>query len=172
MTRASAAAVALAAILLMGAGDDPAERLPDPAKEAQARHLFRQLRCVVCQNESVDDSEAGLARDLRRIVRQQVAAGRSDAEIRAYLTDRYGEFILLTPTRSPANLALWLTPPILLLAAGLALFLQTRKPKRFDEPLSDAEEMELAKVLTDGGSATVPPHNGPRKGPSDDGKIT
>src|SRR3569833_1398253 len=105
-----AAAVAAAALFCMGGASDPGERMKDPAQEARAEHLFTQLRCLVCQNESIDDSEADLARDLRQIVRQQVAAGRSDAQIRSFLVDRYGEFILLKPKFSIGNALLWLAP--------------------------------------------------------------
>ncbi|MFZ5730445.1 MAG: cytochrome c-type biogenesis protein, partial [Pseudomonadota bacterium] len=84
----------VAAVFCMAAASDPSERLPDPAQEARARELFKEVRCLVCQNESIDDSNAELAADLRRIVREEVAAGRSDAEIRDFLTDRYGEYVL------------------------------------------------------------------------------
>jgi cytochrome c-type biogenesis protein CcmH len=82
---------ALAGVLCIAAASDPAERLPDPAQEARARAIFEDVRCLVCQNESIDDSEAELAGDLRRVVREQVRQGRSDAEIKRFLTDRYGE---------------------------------------------------------------------------------
>ena len=97
---------ALAGVACLAAASDPAERLPDPAQEAKAREIFRDVRCLVCQNESIDDSEAELAADLRRIVREQVRAGKGEAEIKAFLTDRYGEFVLLTPSFSPGNVAL------------------------------------------------------------------
>ena len=89
--------IAAGAVLCMAAASDPAERLSDPVKEAHSRQLFEQFRCVVCQNESIDDSEAPLAHDLRLIIRQQVAQGRTDAQIRTFLVERYGEFILLKP---------------------------------------------------------------------------
>jgi cytochrome c-type biogenesis protein CcmH len=95
---------ALAGVLcIAGSASDPAERLPDPAQEARARAIFEDVRCLVCQNESIDDSEAELAGDLRRIVREQVRQGRSDAEIKRFLTDRYGEFVLLTPAFNAAT---------------------------------------------------------------------
>ena len=102
--------VILAALFCIAAAADPAERLPDPVLEARARAMFVQIRCVVCQNESIDDSEADIARDLRQTIRRQIAAGRSDAEVRGFLVRRYGEFILLRPRFSPENAALWLTP--------------------------------------------------------------
>ena len=92
-----ALAAMLAGVLCLAAAADPADRLADPAKEARARAIFADVRCLVCQNESIDDSEAELAGDLRKLVREQVQAGRSDAEIKHFLTDRYGEFVLMTP---------------------------------------------------------------------------
>lgn len=91
-----------------------------PAQEARARALFKEIRCVVCQNESIDSSQAEIAEDLRRVVREQVAAGRSDGEVRAFLVARYGEFVMFRPAFSPGNAALWLTP-FLVVLGGLAL---------------------------------------------------
>ena len=112
---------ALAAVACLGAAADPAERLPDPAREAHARALFQQVRCVVCQNESIDDSEADVAHDLRQAIRGQVAQGRDDDQIRAFLVERYGEFILLKPRFTVGNGILWLTP-FLVILAGLGIF--------------------------------------------------
>ncbi len=100
----------LVAVLSMGAAADPSERLADPVLEARAKALFPEIRCMVCQNESIDDSQADLAVDLRQIVREEVAAGRSDAEVRTYLVQRYGEFVMLKPAFSLTNAALWVTP--------------------------------------------------------------
>ena len=86
--------VGIAGALCLAAASDPADRLPDPAQEAQARSIFRDVRCLVCQNESIDDSQAELAADLRKIVREQVSAGRSDGEIKQFLIERYGEFAI------------------------------------------------------------------------------
>jgi cytochrome c-type biogenesis protein CcmH len=104
------AALAAGLLCMAGTADDPAQRLPNPAQEARARHLFTELRCVVCQNESIDDSPAEIAGDLRQIVRAQIVAGRTDQQVIDYMVQRYGEFILLKPTLTPGNLALWLTP--------------------------------------------------------------
>ena len=146
MRRAGAAALLFAATLLIGAAaNDPAERLADPAQEARARALFREVRCLVCQNESIDDSEADLAGDLRKVVRTQVAAGRSDAEVKRYLTDRYGEFVLLKPPFSPGNAILWLTPFAIVLGGGAILILRARKPPS-TPPLSVEEEAALAAL--------------------------
>ena len=100
----------IGAVFCLAAASDPAERLADPAQEARARDLFQEVRCLVCQNESIDDSNAELAADLRRLVREEVSAGRTDAQIRRYLVDRYGEFVLLKPAFSWGNGALWAAP--------------------------------------------------------------
>lgn len=146
------------AILLMAAASEPAERLPDPAQEARARVLFREVRCLVCQNESIDDSQAELAGDLRRIVRQEIAKGRSDGEVRTFLVARYGEFVLLKPPFSAGNLALWLAPlGILVAGGGLMVALLRRRGEdgvvEADavEGLSSEEERRLAAVLNDKG---------------------
>lgn len=146
---------ALAAVLCMAAASDPAERLADPAQEARARHLFEQVRCLVCQNESIDDSDAELAADLRRLVRGQIAAGRSDSEIKAYLTDRYGEFVLLRPAFSPANLVLWLAPLGIVLAGG-ALLAAALGRRQEAAPLSDAERRALAAAVEADQDRTAP----------------
>lgn len=114
-------ALVLAALFCMAAASDPADRLPDPGQEARARSLFSQVRCMVCQNESIDDSDAELAADLRRLVREQVSAGRTDQEVKAYLVSRYGEFVLLKPALSWTNGLLWGAPLLVLLAGGLLL---------------------------------------------------
>jgi cytochrome c-type biogenesis protein CcmH len=112
----------LAGGLCIAAAADPADRLPDPGQEARARAIFADVRCLVCQNESIDDSEAELAHDLRQVVRDQVRAGRTDLQIKHYLTDRYGEFVLMTPAFSWVNLALWGGPfAVVVLGAGLLL---------------------------------------------------
>jgi cytochrome c-type biogenesis protein CcmH len=137
----------LAGVACIAAASDPAERLPDPAQEAQAREIFRDVRCLVCQNESIDDSEAELARDLRQIVREQVKAGRSEPEIKRFLIDRYGEFVLLTPRFSAMNLALW-AAPFLVVVAGVALLL-VRLRKRAPETELGAEEAERVRRLVE-----------------------
>ena len=135
---------ALAALALGAAAPDPADRLSDPAQEAHARALFVQVRCVVCQNQSIDDSEADIAHDLRQAIRRQVAAGRSDAQIRQYLTARYGEFILLQPSFSWGNAPLWLTPLGLALAGGAMLAWRARRPAA--APAAELTTAELARL--------------------------
>ena len=122
---AQAASALIALVLLTGAAADPADRLPDPAQEARARALFHDVRCLVCQSESIDESDAALAHDLRQLIRQQVAAGQSDDQIRAYLVSRYGQFVLLTPKASLGNAILWVGP-LLVVAAGAAVFFARR----------------------------------------------
>src|SRR4029450_11635883 len=99
----------------VAAATNPDEILEDPALEQRARGLAKQLRCLVCQNQSIDDSDADLARDLRRIVREQLVAGRSDQEIIGYLTARYGDFVLLKPPLEPVTWGLWFGPALVLL---------------------------------------------------------
>ncbi|HEX2561866.1 cytochrome c-type biogenesis protein [Phenylobacterium sp.] len=132
----------LAAVFCMAAASDPAERLPDPAQEARARELFKEVRCLVCQNESIDDSDAPLAADLRRIVRERVAAGEEDAAIKRFLTDRYGEFVLLRPAFSFGNLALWLAP-LLVLLGGVGLLLARLRNRSPEAELTAAEAKRL-----------------------------
>jgi cytochrome c-type biogenesis protein CcmH len=135
-----------AGVLCMAAAADPADRLPDPAPEARARAIFADVRCLVCQNESIDDSEADLASDLRHVVRDQVKAGRSDKEIKRFLTDRYGEFVLMTPAFSWLNLALWGGPfAVVVLGGGLLL---TRLRNRTGEPELSPEEAERLRALS------------------------
>src|SRR6201990_3495656 len=104
----------------------PDEVMSDPAKETRARGLSRELRCMVCQNQSIDDSEAPLARDLRLLVRERIAAGDSDAQVIDFLVARYGEFVLLKPRLSLHTLLLWLLPPLVLAGGGLALWAHSR----------------------------------------------
>lgn len=137
---------ALAAVLCIAAASDPAERLADPAQEARAKAIFAEVRCLVCQNESIDDSQAELAQDLRRIVREQVAAGRSEGEVKAFLVDRYGEFVLLKPPFTAGNLALWLAP-LVAIAAGLAAFAAILRRRPPGEALSEDEERRLASIV-------------------------
>jgi cytochrome c-type biogenesis protein CcmH len=139
---------ALAGVACLAAASDPAERLPDPAQEAKAREIFRDVRCLVCQNESIDDSEADLARDLRQIVREQVTAGKSEPEIKRFLTDRYGEFVLLTPRFSIGNLALWGVPFLVVIAGVTLLFVRLRN-RTLDVELTPLEAERLRRLDQD-----------------------
>jgi cytochrome c-type biogenesis protein CcmH len=126
----------------------PSEQLADPGLEARARTISQELRCVVCQNQTIDDSDAPLAHDLRVIVRERLKAGDSDSEVKAYLVKRYGAYVLLKPPLEPATLLLWFGPLVVLLAgaagAGVYLLRRTRQESR---SLSTEEEMELARML-------------------------
>ena len=132
----------LAALACLAAASDPAERLADPAQEARARAIFAEVRCLVCQNESIDDSTAELAGDLRRLVRDQIKAGKSDREVATYLTDRYGEFVLLKPAFSWGNAALWGTP-FVVVALGVWLLARNLKPRPTAADLSADEVARL-----------------------------
>jgi cytochrome c-type biogenesis protein CcmH len=138
----------LAAALCIAAASDPADRLADPAQEAAAREIFQEVRCLVCQNESINDSDAELARDLRRVVREQVAAGRDAAPVKAFLTDRYGGYVLLKPAFSLGNAALWLGPFAAVLAGLDFLTLRVRR-RDLSEGLTVDEEARLARLLED-----------------------
>src|SRR5262249_44440722 len=120
---------------------DPSEMLKDPALEARARTLSRELRCVVCQNQSIDDSAAEGAHDMRRAVRDRLSAGDSDRQVRAFMVARYGDFVLLDPPFKPRTLILWLGAPLLLLIAGALLWLNARRKPAATPPLPlSAEE--------------------------------
>jgi cytochrome c-type biogenesis protein CcmH len=136
------------AIVPAWAISDPNEMLPDPRQEARAEAIGRQLRCLVCQNESIEDSQADLARDLRRIVRQQVAAGKTDEQVIGWLVARYGDFVRLRPPFEPATLLLW-GSPVLALAVGAGAVVFTRRARRPSPPapLSEAERARLAGLL-------------------------
>ena len=132
---------------------EPGEVLKDPALEARARHLSQELRCLVCQNQSIDDSNAELARDLRVLVRERLAAGDTDAAVLAFVEARYGEFVLLRPRLRPHTILLWLTP--LMLLAGTAILILRRARTRAGTaaadttPLSPDEQRRLDKLLAD-----------------------
>ena len=129
----------------------PDEQLADPALEARARAVSQELRCLMCQNQSIDDSNAPIARDLRLLVRDRIKAGDSDAEVVRYLTDRYGDFVRLRPPFKPSTFLLWLTPPALLLiaGAGTAFYLRRRGRTAPATPLSDVDETRLAVLLAE-----------------------
>ena len=161
MRRIAVLLAALAAVFTMAAASDPSERLPDPAQEAQAREIFQQVRCLVCQNESIDDSDADLARDLRQVVREQVAAGKTEAEVKSFLTDRYGEYVLLKPAFSLGNAALW-GAPLLIVIAGVGLLALRLRRRDLPVPLTAEEEARVAALLDDEADLdTIPPRRAP-----------
>jgi cytochrome c-type biogenesis protein CcmH len=123
----------------------PDEIMSDPAKESRARDLSRELRCMVCQNQSIDDSEAPLARDLRLLVRERIAAGDSDAQVMDFLVARYGEFVLLKPRLTSHTLLLWLLPPLALAGGGVGLWMHGRRRTKS----AAAEDEALFKLSAD-----------------------
>jgi cytochrome c-type biogenesis protein CcmH len=130
---------------------DPSELLSNPAQEARAESIGHQLRCLVCQNESIEDSNADLARDIRTIIRQQVVAGQTNTQIIAYMVQRYGTFILLKPPFDAMTALLWGTPVIALLLglsiAFAAVWQRRRRPSSGPAPLSKAERARLESLL-------------------------
>ncbi len=131
----------------------PDEILDDPALEERAREISSGLRCLVCRNESIDDSNADLARDLRLLVRERLVAGDSDEEVIDFVVDRYGEYVLLNPVASGSNLVLWLAGPVMLLLGILlaAVYIRSRsgaKPEG-EAGLSAAEEARLREIMKD-----------------------
>ena len=127
--------------------DDPSEMLPDARQEARAQAIGSQLRCLVCQNESIEDSSAGLARDLRHVVRQHVAKGESDRQIMDWMVGRYGNFIRLSPPLTAGTVLLWVMPVLALLVGGLVAFLSFRRARGSGPaPLSDDERTRLTDL--------------------------
>src|SRR5215470_3303588 len=140
----------------VSAAVQPDEMLSNPALEARARGLSQQLRCMVCQNESIDESDAPLAHDLRVLVRKRLQAGDTDAQILDFLVARYGEFVLLKPRLSWRTALLWGLPPGLLLTGTALLVIAARRRRGLAEPqankLTAAEEVELKRILAGGDS--------------------
>ena len=129
---------------------EPDEMLKDPALEARARVISSELRCLVCQNQSIDDSHAPLARDLRLLVRDRLTAGASDDDIRRFLVERYGDFILLKPRFSFDTLVLWISPFAILILGAAFVWRATRQrrvPANAEAPLTPEEQAKLAALL-------------------------
>jgi cytochrome c-type biogenesis protein CcmH len=150
MTWHSVLAALLLALAVAGpvCAIEPQEQLTDPALEARARILGQELRCLVCQNESIDESNADLARDLRTIVREKLTAGDSDQQVLDFVTARYGDFVLLRPPVRAGTLVLWFGPMVLLVAAIIAMMLRRRgRAKAEPAPLSLEEDRRLARLL-------------------------
>lgn len=130
---------------------EPGERLADPTLEARARALSKELRCLVCQNESIDESNADLAHDLRVLLRQRIAAGDTDQQAIRFVVSRYGDFVLLKPPVEPATYLLWFGPLALLALGGIgtAVYLRRHRPApdAAPTPLSEAERERLARLL-------------------------
>ena len=125
----------------------PDEMLPDPALETRARALSKELRCMVCQNQSIDDSDAPLARDLRLLVREHLRAGETDQQVLDFLIARYGEFVLLRPRFAPHTALLWLTPLGVLVIGALGIAMSARRQRNSEDNLTADEEGRLAEIL-------------------------
>lgn len=144
----------LLALVVLPAGGwavQPDEILPDPVLESRARHISAELRCLVCQNQSIDDSNAPLARDLRLLVRERLKSGDSDAQVRDFVVARYGTFVLLRPPLTPGTLLLWITPLLLLGATGYIVWAHLRRarqaPTARSQPLTADEKARLDRLL-------------------------
>src|SRR5580704_14889654 len=154
MARAATFALALAALGAVATAHavQPDEMLPDPKLETRARDLSAGLRCMVCQNQSIDDSDATLAHDIRVLIRERLAKGESDEAIKAFLVSRYGDFILLKPPLKVNTLLLWGGPPLILLLGAASLLAGVRRRAGSNlspSPLTAAEERRVAALLDD-----------------------
>ncbi len=140
---------------------EPSERLDDPVLEERARVLSQNIRCLVCQNESIDSSNADLAKELRVLVRERLVAGDTNDEVYAYLVRRYGDFVLFEPPMKPTTYLLWFGPALLLLVGGIGVgvfFRHQRATAAAPAPLSEAEQTRLARLLeSDRPAASEPP---------------
>jgi cytochrome c-type biogenesis protein CcmH len=150
----AAAAIAVSVMAVPAHAVQPDEMLNDPALEARARALSRELRCMVCQNQSIDDSDAPLARDLRLLVRERLTKGDTDSEVLDFLVARYGEFVLLKPRFEWRTLVLWVTPPGVLIVGLAALYVFSRRRRLrtvHNAPLTPQERDKIARLT--GGDA-------------------
>lgn len=150
----------------------PDEVMPDAGQELRARNLSREIRCMVCQNQSIDDSDAPLARDLRVLVRERIGKGDSDAQVLDFLVARYGEFVLLKPRFELHTLLLWLVPPLVLGGGGIALWVRGRRRAAHagetpaQPPLTPEEEARLARLLAGTDAVESGARHGPAGGPA------
>lgn len=138
----------LALIYVIGLGMTSSAWALTPAEEARADHLNHEIRCVACQGQSIADSDADIAKDMRREIKAQIAAGKSDEAIRQELLDRYGDYVLFRPRFTLSNLLLWLLPPLLAVLGGAVWFFSSKKPAKSEEDgLSEAESQALKVIL-------------------------
>ncbi len=154
MRRLVLACVIAVALVAPAFAVEPGEALGDPVLEARARSISAELRCLVCQNQSIDDSAAPLAKDLRLLVRERLLAGDTDEQARQFLVARYGDFVLLKPPFKPETLLLWTAPFALLGLGGLAMFFGARRRRAIETPappLSADEQAKLAEAVRDDG---------------------
>lgn len=144
-----AAASLLTALPLLAEAVEPDEMLDDPALEARAREISKDLRCVICQNQDIDSSNAGVARDLRLLVRERLLAGDTDTQVIDYIRARYGDYVLLNPPFKPETYALWLAPGIIVLLGigAVAAVLRGRKTQKPGGRLSEDEEHMVVEIL-------------------------
>lgn len=144
---------ALSALSPVFASPGPAERMEDPVLEERARDLYRELRCVVCQSQSIDESNAPLAADMRAVVRERLLAGDSDAEVRAWLQQRYGDYVLMMPPVQANTLGLWLLPALVLLGGGIgiAMFVRSQRRRGGDDALAAEDEARAAALMDEEG---------------------
>jgi cytochrome c-type biogenesis protein CcmH len=147
MLRAFISMLLLLTVVNFAHAVQPDELLKDPTLEARARSLSAGLRCLVCQNQSIDESEASVAKDLRVLIRDQLIQGKSDTEIVDYVVSRYGDYVLLKPRFSPANYLLWATPFALVLAGIALAYRRPRKATPESDTLTAAEKAELDALL-------------------------
>ncbi|HMO30883.1 cytochrome c-type biogenesis protein [Enterovirga sp.] len=160
-----AASVAMLWLVLAGAAlaVQPGEMLADKGLEARARRISTELRCLVCQNQSIDDSDAPLAHDLRLLVRDRLRAGDSDAQVRDFVVSRYGDFVLLRPPVNAGTFLLWFGPAFILAGAALGLLLTFRRRTSSPPPaLTPEEEARLAALVAGGGPGEAESRPGPR----------
>jgi cytochrome c-type biogenesis protein CcmH len=142
--------VALMAVLFLGGGAyavQPDEVMKNPVLEKRAREISSGLRCMVCQNQSIDDSDAQLAKDLRLLVRERLSAGDTDQQVRDYLVQRYGEFVLLKPVFRGHTLLLWLAPALVLVLGGMGAYAALRRRPQAASALDDEEQKTLEALL-------------------------
>lgn len=145
--RAVLALVMLALLSVPALAVRPDEQLSDPALEARARAISEGLRCLVCQNQSIDDSDADLAHDLRVLVRERLTAGDTDDQVRAYLVARYGEYVLLNPVMAPHTILLWVAAPVVLVIGGIAVFIGARRKRVAGQAALTEDEAKAIEEL-------------------------
>jgi len=156
------AALLLAGLQLSAMAVEPGEMLSDPALEARAREISRDIRCLVCQNQSIDDSQAELAHDLRVLIRERLQAGDTDAQVRDFLVARYGDFVLLEPPLKPKTYFLWFGPAAILLVAllSIAIYFRRRRNEAAPAALSAEEAARLQTLLADEADESAPRREG------------
>jgi cytochrome c-type biogenesis protein CcmH len=152
------AVLAFALVLVLAIGGlahavEPSEMLKDPALEARARDVSKHLRCVVCQNETIDESDADIARDMRILLRARILAGDTNEEVMAFMVSRYGDYILLMPRFTPLTFALWFGPFVILVLGGIVVWRRLRTPGQAAAPLTPEEEATV-QSLTQSGDRT------------------